>query len=61
MTSREQIDVDGELWDDDGNRNNEEASNVGDDRRRRVVKTFKPTWPSAIIRVECVDDGYGMT
>eukprot|EP00957_Ditylum_brightwellii_P061611 4675086-Ditylum_brightwellii.AAC.1 len=61
MTSREQIDVDRELWDDDGNRNSEESSNVGDGRRKRVVKFFNLTWPSAIIRVQCINDGYGMT
>eukprot|EP00957_Ditylum_brightwellii_P164366 12513167-Ditylum_brightwellii.AAC.1 len=41
--------------------NSEESSNVGDGRRRRLVKKFKPTWPSAIIRVQCTHDKYGMT
>eukprot|EP00957_Ditylum_brightwellii_P046925 3561700-Ditylum_brightwellii.AAC.1 len=35
MISREHLEVDGELWDDGGNRNSEESSNVGDGRRRR--------------------------
>eukprot|EP00957_Ditylum_brightwellii_P014680 1106708-Ditylum_brightwellii.AAC.1 len=48
----EQIDVDGELWNDDGNRYSEESSNVGDGRRSKVVKILKPKWPSAIIRVQ---------
>eukprot|EP00957_Ditylum_brightwellii_P157931 12021361-Ditylum_brightwellii.AAC.1 len=39
-TSREQIDVDGELWDNDKNMNSEESSNVGDSRRRSVVKNL---------------------
>eukprot|EP00957_Ditylum_brightwellii_P211364 15366091-Ditylum_brightwellii.AAC.1 len=60
MTFREQIDADGELWDDDESMNSEELSNVGDGRSRRVVKKFKPTWSSAIIRVQCINDGYGM-
>eukprot|EP00957_Ditylum_brightwellii_P072475 5507462-Ditylum_brightwellii.AAC.1 len=33
MTCREQIDVDEKLLDDDGHRNSEESSNVGDGRR----------------------------
>eukprot|EP00957_Ditylum_brightwellii_P191026 14545312-Ditylum_brightwellii.AAC.1 len=59
MTSREPIDVDGDLLDDDGNSNNEVISNVGDGRARIVVKTFTPTWPSTIIRVQCINNGYG--
>eukprot|EP00957_Ditylum_brightwellii_P184159 14027055-Ditylum_brightwellii.AAC.1 len=37
-TSREQIDVDLELWDDDESMNSEESSNVGNGRRRSVLK-----------------------
>eukprot|EP00957_Ditylum_brightwellii_P047458 3604529-Ditylum_brightwellii.AAC.1 len=48
---REQIDVDLELWDDDESMNSEESINVGDGRRRSLLKKFKPTLPSAIIRV----------
>eukprot|EP00957_Ditylum_brightwellii_P031196 2364377-Ditylum_brightwellii.AAC.1 len=59
--SREQMDVDGELWDGDEKWNSEESNNVGDGRRKRVVKKNKPTWPSAIIRVQCINYGYGMS
>eukprot|EP00957_Ditylum_brightwellii_P150223 11439696-Ditylum_brightwellii.AAC.1 len=38
ITSREQIDVDGHLWNDDRNSNSEESSNVGDGRKKRAVK-----------------------